>query len=253
MVHEDSTALEQKDEPDRSAVPVPRASPPAAETETNKPSEGLIEAAKSRSGHVGDGSGSKEEQGTSSEGGRREPIGSGIWSSWRQSGPGSGGDGHQRDSGPLSGYQPAGRGSRTMKILKPGKPATSTSARTGPTYEPAPSSRSSGEYARRKSHASSSASGENSAPNSAGAAANPSRWDGKRTLSHADTAASPSVAVGAEKAQLPLRETRNLSQPLQAQQGSSALPRSANPVGSASAFSWMAPIAKPKTTGTTAE
>jgi hypothetical protein len=192
------------------------------------------------------------EAGVPTERTRRESLNSGIWSSWRQGASGGGGDGHLRENGLLSGYQPAGRGSRTMKILKPGKStASSASARTGPAYEPPPSSRSSGEFARRKSHASNTTSAENSTSNSA-VAANSSRWDAKRTAGHAETTA-PSNPPTSDKVSLPVRESRTVSQPVQSHQGASALPRSANAVGGASAFSWMGPIAKPRTPATTAD
>ncbi|KAF4978941.1 hypothetical protein FDECE_18139 [Fusarium decemcellulare] len=154
---------------------------------------------------------------SSSETSRREQP-SGIWGSWRH-GPGNGADGTQRD-GSLSGYQPAGRG-RNMKVLKPQK-SGSTSARTGASYEPPPSSRGSAD-GRRKSQAS---IGENGA-------SPVNRWDMKRVAS-----ISGEPRPQPQPQPLAIREARNAN----------TLPRSANPVGVASAFSWMTPTSKPKTT-----
>ncbi|POR37212.1 Uncharacterized protein TPAR_02587 [Tolypocladium paradoxum] len=145
---------------------------------------------------------------TASETSRRESSTScGIWGSWRQ-----GAEGLQREGGPLSGYQPAAsRGGRNMKVLRPLK-SSSTSARTGASYEPPLPSKSS--EGRRKSQA--SVSGE-----VGGAVNGSSRWDAKRT-----------VSSGAElKKQTANREKGNAA----------TLPRSVNPVGVASAFSWMTP------------
>lgn len=148
----------------------------------------------------------------------RRDTSSGIWGSWRQ-GTGNGADGAQRD-GPLSGYQPAGRG-RNMKVLKPQK-SGSTSARTGASYEPPPPSKGAGE-GRRKSQAS---IGENGA-------SPVNRWDVKRVGSIGGDSRPQT-----QPQPLTPREARNAN----------TLPRSANPVGVASAFSWMTPTSKPKTT-----
>ena len=96
----------------------------------------------------------------------------GIWGSWRSTAGGS------ENGETTSGYQRPIRGAsgRNMKVLKPSKSnnsatatsRSSSSARTGPSYEPAPS-RTSGE-ARRKSHA---GGNENT----------PMRWDSKRASS----------------------------------------------------------------------
>lgn len=134
----------------------------------------------------------------------RRDTASGIWGSWRH-GTTNGAEAG-RDGGPLSGYQPAAARSRNMKVLKPLK-SSSSSARTGSAYEPPPPPRASGEQ-RRKSGASESGTG------------NTVRWDVKR-------AASTSNVEKVAPAQVP-KDARG--------QG---LPRSANPVGGASAFSWM--------------
>ncbi|KAK5627641.1 hypothetical protein RRF57_003356 [Xylaria bambusicola] len=151
---------------------------------------------------------------TSIDGTRRTSGTGSIWNSWRQGTAANGGD--QKESAPLSGYQPAGRG-RNMKVLKPMKSASSsTSTRTGASYEPAPLPRSSGEL-RRKSQGIAE-----------GSASSAIRWEPKRT----------SISGAESKAVLTNREVRSVS----------STPRtSTNPVGGASAFSWMTPASKPKT------
>ncbi|KAH7328500.1 ubiquitin carboxyl-terminal hydrolase 19 [Stachybotrys elegans] len=140
----------------------------------------------------------------------------GIWGSWRH-GPGGSQEGPPQ-AGPLSGYQPASRGGRNMKVLKPQK-SGSTSARTGASYEPPPPHKS-GAESRRKSQA--SASGESSVNGG-------SRWDNRRVASTSEI-------------KLPLQNTRET-------RNAPSLPRAANPVGVASAFSWMTPASKkPSTT-----
>lgn len=131
----------------------------------------------------------------------RRDTASGIWGSWRQ-GTANGSEAG-REGASLSGYQPAATRGRNMKVLKPLKPSSS-SARTGPSQEPP---RTSGEQ-RGKSGVSEAGVGGTV------------RWDTKR-------AASASNAEKAASAQAP-KDAR-----------SQALPRSANPVGGASAFSWM--------------
>lgn len=149
---------------------------------------------------------------TTSETSRRESsTSSGIWGSWRQ-GAGSGPEGSQREGGPLSGYQPAAsRGGRNMKVLRPLK-SSSTSARTGASYEPPLPSKSS--EGRRKSQV--SVSGD-----MAGAVNGGSRRDTKRTVSSGTDS----------KHQTASRDKGNAA----------TLPKAANPVGVASAFSWMTP------------
>lgn len=100
----------------------------------------------------------------------QEPSG-GIWGSWRSAAGSDNGE-------TVSGYQRPIRGGsgRNMKVLKPSKSnssatatsRSSSSARTGPSYEPAPS-RTSGE-SRRKSQAT-------------GTENIPMRWDSKRQSS----------------------------------------------------------------------
>ncbi|KAI1457269.1 hypothetical protein F4805DRAFT_458024 [Annulohypoxylon moriforme] len=151
---------------------------------------------------------------------RRTSATGSIWNSWRHGPTVNGND--QKDSTPLSGYQPAGRGSRNMKVLKPMK--STSSARTGASYEPAPPPRSNGEL-RRKSQG---------GAESASVAGTALRWDAKRTpIGSAET-----------KPTGPTRETRSVS----------GTPRtSSNPIGSASAFSWMSQSGKPRTPTAAAE
>ncbi|ORY59069.1 uncharacterized protein BCR38DRAFT_412788 [Pseudomassariella vexata] len=158
---------------------------------------------------------------TSGDGARRDSTTGAIWTSWRQ---GSAANGHdQKENAPLSGYQPAGRG-RNMKVLKPSKPSSSSSARTGAAYEPPPPPRSSGEQRRKSQPAA------ESTPSTA------LRWKSERT----PTGGTESKPITASAT----RDTRAVS---------NATRTSANPVGGASAFSWMNPSSKPKTPTTAAE
>ncbi|KAI0166235.1 hypothetical protein GGR57DRAFT_17280 [Xylariaceae sp. FL1272] len=159
-------------------------------------------------------------QDASEDGIRRTSAAGGIWNSWRSGGPTTTGD--QKDSAPLSGYQPAGRG-RNMKVLKPMKSTSVSSARTGSAYEPAPSARTSGEL-RRKSQTIAETSASSSTL----------RWETKRMPASGQDS----------KPNMNARETRSVSH----------TPRtSTNPVGGASAFSWMTPTSKSRAPTTTAE
>ncbi len=146
----------------------------------------------------------KEMAGTA-ESARRE-SGSAIRTPWRQTAAGLG-DG----STPLSGYQPAAR-PRSMKVLRPAKPSGS-STRTGAAYEPAPAPRS-GTEQRRKTPAEGS----------------------QATASWGNTKRSVSVSA---LTSLDGRQTANGQEavgkapPLATRMGN-------NPLGSASAFSWIA-------------
>jgi len=164
------------------------------------------------------------------DGTRREA--SAIWGSWRQGGgsAGAGGDGSRGENPPLSGYQPAGR-PRPMKVLgaKP-KPGTPALARMGAPYEPAPAPPRSSSELRRKSQAGS----EN------GAASHSIRWESKRSLNSGHSAGGGGGPNRENKPQgLAMHDLRNVT----------PMPRTANPVGGASAFAWMNP-AKAKTTAT---
>ncbi|KAF3064053.1 hypothetical protein GL218_01564 [Daldinia childiae] len=153
---------------------------------------------------------------------RRSSAAGSIWNSWRH-GPALNGN-EQKDASPLSGYQPAGRGVRSMKVLKSTKSAASSSARTGTSYEPASTPKSSAEP-RRKSHV-----GADSVSNSSTSI----RWESKRAVS---SSVEP-------KANTTTREARSAS----------GTPRtSTNPIGSASAFSWMSSSGKPRTPTAAAE
>ncbi|KAI1335755.1 hypothetical protein F5Y15DRAFT_240145 [Xylariaceae sp. FL0016] len=159
----------------------------------------------------------------SGDGSRRASAVGGIWNSWRQGTPSNGNE--QKESAtPLSGYQPAGRTTRNMKVLKPTKSITSSSStRTGVSYEPAPLPRSSGEV-RRKSQVGLESSSSNII-----------RWDSKK---------STSSGLEQPKASPATREIRSAS---------GTTRTSANPVGGASAFSWMTPVSKARTPTTAVE
>ncbi|ODA80030.1 hypothetical protein RJ55_02988 [Drechmeria coniospora] len=136
---------------------------------------------------------------------------SGIWRSWRQ-GTVGGSDGQSREAGPLSGYQPAIRSGRSMKVLKSLK-AGSASARTGAAYEPPLAAKAAD--GRRKSLVSIGVDGGST------------KWDAKRAVSSG--AEFKMLAVGRDGGRTAAAAT---------------LPRSVNPVGVASAFSWMTPASK---------
>ncbi|KAG5993622.1 hypothetical protein E4U43_003437 [Claviceps pusilla] len=162
---------------------------------------------------VKDGAGSM-----SADGSRRESSAStGIWGSWRHNSTGPASDGTARETGNLSGYQPAGRSSRNMKVLKPLKSSSHSTAKASTAayepWQPAPAKPSNN--GRRKSQASLNGDG------GGGGVSVLNRWDVKR-----------SISSGAElKTAMPRREDHK----------GVALPRSTNPVGVASAFSWMTP------------
>ena len=147
---------------------------------------------------------------------RRESS-SGIWGSWRHGSVSMNGSDNGREPESTSGYQRASRGGRSMKVLKPSKSISSTTApsrsssgaRTGAAYEAPAPSRSSGE-SRGKSQV-----GQENVP---------LRWESKRMNSE-DQKGNLTVAN---------------------------LPRTSNPIGGASAFAWMNP-SKPKASATTAE
>ncbi|EJT74318.1 hypothetical protein GGTG_08159 [Gaeumannomyces tritici R3-111a-1] len=176
----------------------------------------------------------KEVPVSSTESARRDSTG--IWGSWRNSttngggGGGGGGEHSQRSENGLSGYQPAGRS--RMKVLKPSKSLNSSSTRPGAPFESPAATRSINEH-RRKSHA-----GVESAPASATSATGSTvRWE-KRSVS-GTVSSSMGMAVKEPKVQSATLDNRNPP---------SILPRSVNPVGGASAFSWMTPTSKtPKT------
>lgn len=161
---------------------------------------------------------------------RREPSAGGIWSSWRQGAATNTAD--QKENTPLSGYQPAGR-ARNMKVLKPSKPIASASAsgRIGASYELPPGPRVSIE-ARRKSQP------LESAPTGV------LRWGKSDRASAIGSERTTSVVPESKPATTTTRETRSVS---------STSRTSANPVGGASAFSWMTPVGKPKSSSATTD
>ncbi|KAL9941943.1 hypothetical protein D7B24_008583 [Verticillium nonalfalfae] len=197
----------------------------------------------------------------STDGGRRGSSG-GIWGSWRHGpatgggggGGGGGADNGQRDGGPLSGYQPAGRGTRNMKVLKPLKSGgSSSSARTGAAYEPAPPRRTSGEQRRKGGQPTNSGASDSGSSNGL-------RWEPRRAASTSGVvqtqpreARSTTVTSTTSVASQP---HVHVHAPAQAHAHSSStplatpMPRSANPIGGASAFSWMNPAGKAKPTAT---
>ena len=120
----------------------------------------------------------------SADSGRRKSSG-GIWGSWRNGSVSL--NGSDNGNEPTSGYQKASRGGRSMKVLKPSKAISaatsnrsSSAARTGAFYEPAPQ-QSSGE-SRRKSHA-------------GGADNVPLRWESKRSSSDEQKAPRSIVTI----------------------------------------------------------
>lgn len=192
---------------------------------------------------------------------RRESAASGIWGSWRTGSAPNGSDaGSTRSENGLSGYQPAGSrgsGTRSMKVLKPlksGGGSSSNSARTGAAYEPAPPPRSSGEL-RRKSEMGVGGGGSGSSAGGSTPATPSVRWEtAKRNSSGsghfpAGDLKSSSAASTSGSAS----STTPLAKDAKAAVGSQ--PRKLNnPIGGASAFSWMnSGGPKPKTPAAAAE
>lgn len=202
-----------------------QASQPAAVTGASSVSESCGES--ERQFKVGTSeSGAKDTQvqpsDSSSDNTRRTSTAGSIWSSWRHGSSVNGNE--QKETVPLSGYQPAGRSSRNMKVLKPMKSMSSSSARTGASYEPAPLPRNSSEPRRKSQVGADSSSIGNTGL----------RWESKRTV----------TATSEPKQSTATRETRSAS----------GTPRtSANPIGGASAFSWMNSSNKPRTPTAAAE
>ncbi|CAI4211732.1 unnamed protein product [Parascedosporium putredinis] len=149
----------------------------------------------------------------------RRDTGSGIWGSWRQ-GATNGSEAGQREGGPLSGYQPAGTRGRNMKVLKPLK-SNSSSARTG----------ASGEQRRKSQQGPSilTGSGDTGGSGIGSSGGSTIRWETKRAASIASSGDAKSPVTPLAQPGQQSRDAR----------GSQTLPRSANPIGGASAFSWM--------------
>jgi hypothetical protein len=217
-------------------------------------------------GLEGGDEGSGKENTASSDGGARRDSTAGIWGSWRQGGSASGGEAGQRENG-LSGYQPAGRGGRNMKILKPQKSVSisSSAARNGTGFDSPAASRTSGEFSRRKSQGAASFSSAFDQNGGSTPAPAPVRWDNVRRSVSAATPSSGALAassnhVGGGLPPLTPTSTSTTSTSANADNNKpKALATRSNPVGGASAFSWMAgggggggnkPAEKPKTPAT---
>lgn len=132
------------------------------------------------------------------------------WGFWRQGVPSGSESGRETNDSTSSSYHKAPRTAKNMKILKPSKPAstpyrTSSSVRTGASYEPAPQ-RSMSDL-RRKSQPNGTDGASEVAP--------PTRWEGKRIVSDEHKAADGTGKIATTR------------------------PRSSNPIGGASAFAWM--------------
>jgi hypothetical protein len=171
----------------------------------------------------------KESSAATGNASRRESN-TAILGSWRQA---AATNGSERVA--LSDYQPPGR-TRSMKVLKPSKSsaalssASTSSVRTGPSYEPAPLPKTSGEQRRRSQGAvppaETGSGGSMSGGSTTGGSVN-RNWDGKRSSS-GGVSGAPSKAKsvhgdgGGGRVSIP------------------PTPRSAtNPLGSASAFSFF--------------
>ncbi|POS75798.1 hypothetical protein DHEL01_v205814 [Diaporthe helianthi] len=205
------------------------------------------------SGMEGGDESSGKENAIGSDGGARRDSTAGIWGSWRQGGSASGGETAQRENG-LSGYQPAGRGGRNMKILKPQKSVSiSMSAiRNGTGFDQPAGSRLSGEFSRRKSHGAASSSAFDQ--NGSSSTPPPVRWDNVRRSVSAATPSSTTVASNNSGGAPPTPTSTSTSTTTADNKPKAPATRS-NPVGGASAFSWMAgggskPMEKPKTSAT---
>jgi hypothetical protein len=158
-----------------------------------------------------------KENAESPDGSRRE-TNVAIRTPWRPSG-----DTSSRDSTPLSGYQPATR-VRSMKVLRPTKPG---SAKTGAAYEPPTTSRSATDVRRKEGQPVSSSSA--------------SSWGNIKRSSSTSTAAAGGLGLGDAGPASPATTSHAEA----AKQ--SAVPRSANPLGSATAFAFLKPSGPPKT------
>ena len=113
------------------------------------------------------------------------------------------------------------------------KSGTAPLARTGASYEPTLGSQRSSSELRRKSQGGS----EN------GSTSNSIRWESKRSLNSGNSNGGGGSSSRENKPQgLAMHDLRNVT----------PMPRTANPVGGASAFAWMNP-AKAKTPTATAE
>ncbi|KAJ4304415.1 hypothetical protein N0V88_002028 [Collariella sp. IMI 366227] len=147
-----------------------------------------------------------------------------IKTSWRQTAAGLA-DGNT----PLSGYQPATR-PRSMKVLRPNR-SVSSSTKTGQAYEPAPAPRASNEQKRKAQTEGSQASQGSTVT-----------W-GSNTKRSVSISALSNLGDGRQA----------VANRQEASKDPPTAPRTANnPLGSASAFSWIASN-KPKAPTTAAE
>ena len=175
----------------------------------------------------------KKESSTTSATTTTEPVrrettaAAAIRTPWRQTAAGLG------DGTPLSGYQPAAR-PRSMKVLRPNKSSSSSTTRTGAAYEPAPPlrngvSNSNGPNDQRRKGQEGGSSGSG----------NTVTWGPKRSVS------TPAVGNFGDSGEVGKQEgltagTVGIKIP--------PAPRTANnPLGSATAFSWIATPAQPST------
>jgi len=143
---------------------------------------------------------------------RRESVGgTSIWGSWRQGTASNGSDNGE----PTSGYQRATRGGKTMKVLRPSSKSIAAATSTS-----------------RSSSAARTGAAYEPGP------ARPSEPRRKSNVGGTET------ALRWESKKPPVADEHKGSRVI------STIPRSSNPVGGASAFSWMAP---PKASVTSAE
>ena len=189
------------------------AKPVETETKDSKPAEPRSEDTVSSDAKSANGS---TKQPLAGHTGNRESIG-GIWGSWRSgNAAGMDNDAVKEFAGSSRYEKPLSQKNRTMKVLKPSKATTtvgrsvSGGTRTGNSYEPAPQSPLEDGQARRKSH---STIGESTAS---------LRWDAKK-------------AATEEKSLLEIKPISGARTP--------------NPIGTASAFSWMKPSNTKATAG----
>jgi hypothetical protein len=142
---------------------------------------------------------------------RRESSG-GIWGSWRQGTTASGSENGESTSG----YQRATRGGRNMKVLKPSK---SIAALVPNTSRSSSAARTGTTYEPPPARPLGETRRKSTLTGVEGPPTVPLRWDSKKE----EQKAPKSIAT---------------------------IPRSANPVGGASAFSWMSSVSKPKASAT---
>ncbi|KAK0722372.1 hypothetical protein B0T26DRAFT_641803 [Lasiosphaeria miniovina] len=166
---------------------------------------------------------------------RRGPS-TAIKTPWRQTAAGLSGDISIRGENTLlSGYQPPATRPRSMKVLRPTKSANPSSfAKIGAAYEPAPTQRNSSE-SRHKGQVEGGGQPNNG---SAGSWSAP-----RRSLSTSTSAMLGNAGSGGDSTKPSPAKLPEVGTP------TSVLRTASNPLGSASAFSWI----KPKTPTAAAE